>query len=289
MIVEFLASWNLFATTYLVGLTSATLLALVGVWVVAQDKIFLGAAVAQASTLGVAGVLWFAAYVGGSHWLETHLVLDLVAVSASILTAWLASRRGGYGRRSAEETIGWVFLLSSSVPVLLVAHSPHGLEEIQRLLFSTLLVASVVDLALLALLLAGTALAAWALFQPLLLLALDPDMAAAVGLRAGRWNTALALGLGVAVGLSIRSGGMLYTFGCLVLPALVAKSLCREVWPMLWVSPLVAGAASVLGFYLSYRFDLPPAHVTVALLSGLLLAAWGARAWRERSTSERID
>ena len=48
--LEFLASWSLFGTTYVVGLASAALLSLVGVQVVAQDKIFLGAAVAQQAT-----------------------------------------------------------------------------------------------------------------------------------------------------------------------------------------------------------------------------------------------
>jgi ABC-type Mn2+/Zn2+ transport system permease subunit len=280
MMLEFIASFGLFGTTYAVGLASAALLSLVGVWVVAQDKIFLGAAVAQASTLGVAGALWLGTRIGGSGWLESHLVLDTVAVAASIATAWLATRRADSGHRSAEETIGWIFLLSASLPVLMVAHSAHGLEEIQRLLFSTLLVASVADLAIFVLLLLAAALIAWRLFAPLLLFALAPDMAAAVGLRTQRFNLGLALGLGLAVGLSIRTGGMLYTFGCLVLPALIAKSLCREVRPMLWLAPLIGLVSSLVGFYVSYRFDLPPAHVTVGLLSASLPLGWGTRALR---------
>jgi ABC-type Mn2+/Zn2+ transport system permease subunit len=288
MMQEFLSSWGLFGTTYVVGMSSAATLALVGVWVVAQNKIFLGAAVAQASTLGVAGALWFGAHVGGSEWLESHAVLDTVAVAASIITAWLATRRVESGYRSAEETIGWIFLLSASIPVLLVAHSPHGLEEIQRLLFSTLLVASTLDAVLFALLLTGAALAAWRLFAPLLLLALDPDTAAAVGLRTARWNLALALGLGVVVGLSIRTGGMLYTFGCLVLPALIAKSLCREVRPMLLASPAIGLTASLIGFYVSFRFDLPPAHVTVGVLSLGLALGWGIRGLRSGAERETL-
>lgn len=283
MMLEFLQSFGLFGTTYAVGLVSAALLSLVGVWVVAQDKIFLGAAVAQASTLGVAAALWLGARLGGAAWLESHAILDGVAVAASIATAWLATHRADSGHRSAEETIGWIFLLSASVPVLLVAHSPHGLEEIQRLLFSTLLVASFADAVAFVVMLAGAALAAWRLFQPLLLFALDPDMAGAVGLRTQRLNLGLALGLGLAVGLSIRTGGMLYTFGCLVLPALITKSLCREVRPMLWLAPLIGLASSLVGFYVSYRFDLPPAHVTVGLLSACLPLGWGIRTLRAQS------
>jgi hypothetical protein len=64
--------------------------------------------------------------------------------------------------------------------------------------------------------------------------------------------------LGLAVGLSIRSAGMLYTFGCLVLPALVAKNICREVRPMFVVAPAVAVGTATVGFVLANHYDDPP-------------------------------
>ena len=47
-------SWALFHNTHLVGRLIRLLLALIGVLVVARDQIFIGAAVSQASTLGIA-------------------------------------------------------------------------------------------------------------------------------------------------------------------------------------------------------------------------------------------
>ena len=57
-------------------------------------------------------------------------------------------------------------------------------------------------------------------------------MAAAVGMNLKLWGLITSAWLGLAVGLAIRVSGMLYTFGCLVLPALIAKSLGREVCTM---------------------------------------------------------
>ena len=76
---------------------------------------------------------------------------------------------------------------------------------------------------------------------------------------------------------------MLYTFGCLVLPALVAKNLCREVRPMFIVSPLVALGTGAAGFVLANHYDYPPAQMTVALLSLLLTIAWLLRRLRHGS------
>ena len=66
MIADFVASWSLFGTTYAVGLLAAIALAQVGLWVVARNQIFLGAAVAQASALGVAAALFAAPWAGAA-------------------------------------------------------------------------------------------------------------------------------------------------------------------------------------------------------------------------------
>ena len=275
MIDAFLASWPLFQMTYLSGWAIAFVLALVGVWVVARDQIFLGVAVAQASTLGVAAALWLGGLGAGAaiaH-LGDDVVVAALAVVASIATA-LATVLRRAGAESAEAVTGWVFLVAASVPTLLLASDPHGLEEVHQLLFSTLIGATRVDLGVFVGLALLTALLAGRHHETLRLLAIDPDHVDAVGLRGRAWRAALAVWLGLAVGLSIRVSGTLYTFGCLVLPALVVKHLARDVRTMMIAAPAVAVAAAVVGFVLANHLDTPPAHATVALLCALLAAAW---------------
>jgi len=280
VIESFLGNWELFGTTWSVGILIAGALSVVGVWIVARDHIFLGAAVAQASTFGVAIALWLAGSAAGLHALESDAGATAFAVAASVATAWLAVRVGEGRSESHEAVTGWIFLLAGSIPVLMLAHSPHGLEEVQRLLFSTLLTASTGDLGFFAAIAVATVWAAVALHERLLLVTLDPELAGALGLSRRAWTGALAVWLGLAVGLSIRSAGTLYTFGCLVLPALIAKNVCREVSPMLWVSPLVAVTATGAGFVISTGLDWPPAHTSVGLLAAALPLAWGWRRLR---------
>ena len=73
---------------------------------------------------------------------------------------------------------------------------------------------------------------------------------------------------------------MLYTFGCLVLPGLAARSLCREITAMLFVAPLLGVVVSLAGFILANDLDYPPAQVAVALMSMLLVVSWGIRSVR---------
>lgn len=194
------------------------------------------------------------------------------------MIASLATIRGGVGRRESHEAItGWIFLLGASLSVLLLSHSPHGLEEIQRLASSSLIGATDADVWLFAGLTVVTVLTVARYNRRILLLTTDPVMAEVVGLRTAWWEVVMASWLGVCIGLSIRVSGMLYAFGLLVLPALIAKNVCREIRPMFIVAPLVALATAVSGFVLANHFDFPPGQMSVATLAGLLPLAWLVR------------
>lgn len=276
MIDSFFLSWELFRNTYLAGWLIALVLSLTGVWVVAKDQIFIGAAVSQASALGIALAAYVGALAGRAAHEESAPLPAVMAVVFSVLAS-LATARGGGRRESHEAVTGWIFLLSSSASVLLLSRSPQGLEEIRRLSSSSLIGATDGDVWLFT----GLGFAAVALLagynRHILLLATDPVMAEAGGMRTWRWSMAVSVWLGVCAGLSLRVSGMLYTFGLLVLPALVAKNVCREIRPMFLAAPLIGVGAAVGGFVLANHFDFPPGQMTVAILSLLLPLGWIVR------------
>jgi ABC-type Mn2+/Zn2+ transport system permease subunit len=280
MIRGFLDSWPLFHNAYLAGWLLAAALAVVGVLVVARDQIFIGAAVSQASTLGLAVAMRLGDVFAAAPWLRSDAFLSGLAVAFSAGAALLTARGGGVGRPSHEALTGGVFLFSASVAILVVAHSPHGLEEVHRLVSSSIIGASATDVWVLAVVALATGATFAVAHRRLLLLTLDPAMAAAVGVRVGAWSLLIALWLGLLIGLAIRCAGVLYGFGCLVLPPLVARNVCREVRPMLVVAPLVAVAAALVGFVVADARDLPPAQMTVAILCGLALLTSARRGSR---------
>lgn len=276
MIQDFFSSWALFHNTYITGCLIGLLLSVVGVLVVARDQIFLGAAVSQASTLGIALGMRIGGMFEGMHlsWLESDAFLSIMAVLFCVMAALFTWHGGKPKRESYEAATGWVFLLSASTSILIVSGSPHGLEEIYRLLSSNIIGATEADVWMFSTLVALTVLFFAITRRHILLLAMDPEMAIAVGMKRKIWEMLISVWLGLVVGLSMRSSGMLYTFGCLVLPALVAKSHCREVLSMFFVAPCVALTIGTAGFIFANHYDYPPAQMTVALLCLLLVLAW---------------
>jgi ABC-type Mn2+/Zn2+ transport system permease subunit len=276
MIQNFLSSWDLFHQIYLAGWLISFLLSLIGVLVVARDQIFIGAAISQASTLGVALTMGAAVLFPEDHypWLHSTIFLSAMAVIFSVMAASITGEGGASGKESHEAITGWVFLISASLSILIVSHSPHGLEEIHRLLSSSIIGATAVDVWVFGILTALTALLLTIFYRKILLFSLDPSMAVAIGMRIKIWNMLTSAWLGLAVGLSIRASGMLYTFGCLVLPALVAKNLCREVRDMFLLAPVVALLVGITGFVLANGYDYPPGQMAVALYCLLLVLVW---------------
>ncbi len=283
MIGEFLSSWSLFANAYLSGWLIGILLSLIGVLVVARDQIFIGAAVSQASALGIAVGMVTGSWMtlDEQSWWRSSAFYSLMGGIFSIIAALITTRGGRTpGQESHEAVTGWIFLVSLSFSVLLLTHSPHGLEEVHSILTSTIIGARRADVWLFTILTLLTIIALARYHQQALLVVLDPEMARAVGLQVDRWNTTLSIWLGIAVGFSIRVSGVVFAFACLVLPALIAKNLGREVSTMFFSSPLIALGASIIAFVLANHYDYPPGQTATACLCFLLLVAWLVRYWR---------
>ncbi len=284
MIASFLDSWPLFRETYLAAWLVALLLSVVGVFVVVRDQIFVGAAIAQASTLGIAiGLCLGSEWSAEESFFRSDTFLSMVAVLFAVVTA-LITARGGAGTaavESHEAITGFVFLLGGSAALLIIAHSPHGLDDVQRLLASSGIGATALDVVVLAVLTAATLLFVFMRRRALLLFAIDAPTARALGVRR-RTDALAAAWLGLALGLSMRVSGMLYSFGCLVLPALIAKSLCPAALPMFVAAPLIAVTSSVAAAVIGNELDFNQAQMAVALLCGVLAAAWSGRALRRR-------
>lgn len=282
MIEHFVSPWDLFYQSYLSGWLISLLLSIIWVLVVARDQIFIGAAISQASTLGAALALWAVAFFheGDFTFLHSTAFPLAMAVIFSVIAASLTGRGGATGKESHEAITGWVFLISASLAILLVSRSPHGLEEVHRLLSSSLIGATATDVLVFSILTVITVVLIAVFYRKIVLFALDSSMAMAIGMKMKFWNMITSAWLGLAIGLSIKASGMLYTFGCLVLPALIAKNLCREIRFMFWVAPVVAMGTGWMGFLLAHHFDYPPGQLIVALFCFLLLIAWIFRRFR---------
>lgn len=278
---DLIHSWPLLGDAWLAGWILAPLLGILGVLVVARRQIFIGAAIAQSATAGVAAGLAVSIWIGSHRSHAGEAVLGaacaiLAGIIAALAVGCSASRRPG----GLDGRTGWIYLVSAAAGVLLLAQDPHGSHLVSRLLASSLLGASAADAGIFAVLLAGAVLVTIVARDRLALIAIDPGFARSLGMNLRRWDVGIALTLGVAISLAINASGLLYAFGCLVLPAMAARTICREVRSQFWVAPVIALLGVLPGFAIANHHDLPPGQVSVLILAALVPLAWILGRWR---------
>ncbi|MBK8975370.1 MAG: metal ABC transporter permease [Planctomycetes bacterium] len=269
---EFLDSWALFGTAYLTGWFAALLLALLGVLVVARRQVLIGLAIAQASTFGIALAIWLGELLPSVSHHAHHGPPLLASIGAAVVAAWATLGPASRGR-VPDAVAAWIWLACSAGAVLLLAHSPHGTEEVETLMFSTLLGADDHDLWMFGVATVAAITVIARNRRALLLTATDRETARALGQPVDWIDRGTAWAVGLAVGSTLHATGTLYTFGCLVLPALAARYLCSRMVQMLWVAPMLALACSFAAFVIANSADLPPAQVAIAAQALVLVVA----------------
>ena len=264
---------NVLAGTMIVAAVCSYL----GVFIVLRRAVFVGAALAQVSSLGVALALFVTGALESWRGVHASLPPQPIALVLTIIAAVVmaAQRREGYLPR--ETLIGVAYAAASGLAILVVAVSTHAESEVLNLMCGNVLAIDTGEVLLLATLGVSVAIVHWLFFKEFLFVSFDPDMAMALGLRARLWNVVLFLTIGVTISLAIRAAGALVVFNFLVLPAATALSLGRSL-RVAFAAAIVAGmTSSLVGISISYVADLPSGPTIVAVSTALLLLVMAMR------------
>jgi zinc transport system permease protein len=263
---------NVLAGTMIV----AAICSYLGVFIVLRRAVFVGAALAQVSSLGVALALFlggFMGYAGHAHLPAQPFALALTVVAAALMAVQYRERRV-----PRETSVGVIYASAAAIAILLVAVSSHGESEVLNLLFGNVLTITFTEVVGLATLAFVVGLVHGLFYKEFLFVSFDPDMATALGLRARLWNVALFLTIGVTISLAIRAAGALVVFNFLVLPAATALMLGRGLRTTFAVAIATGILSALSGISISYVVDWPSGPTIVAVNTLLLIVTVAARA-----------
>lgn len=243
----------------LVGL----LCSLLGVYVVLRRIVFVGAALAQISTLGIAFAL-----LSGVNSTLAAFAFSLVAVAV------LSSRFMERGL-TQDSMLGIAYAAAWALGILLVVRSAKGMEEVVHLVQGNILTIDLPSLVGIGLVTAIVIPLHILFSKEFLFVSFDPEMALAQGVNVRFWNFLLYLALGSAIGVAIRGAGIFPVFSFLVMPATAALLLKKSMAGVFLAAAVIGLLASVSGVILSFLYDFPTGPLVVAIqtviLSGVFL------------------
>ncbi len=254
----------------LAGVLVALGLAPLSIYVVLRRIVFVGAAVAEISSAGVALAILF------------QLPPFAVALVLTVVTFLAFSRAADSPRLPLEALIGMLYAGGSAAAVLLIVKAPRGEGSILNVLFGNILTVPLPLLWGMVIAFAIVLLIQYLAYKEFLIIAYDPDMARALGIRVTLWNTIFYVVVGVAVAIAIRGVGALLTFTLLVAPGAAALCIAERLGRAFGLATGFGVLASLIGIFGSYWFDLPTGPTIVALLAAIFAASYAYAVLRPR-------
>jgi manganese/iron transport system permease protein len=245
-----------------ISVMAAVVCGVVGCHVVLRGMAFIGDAVAHAVFPGVA-----VAFV-----LQGSLVLG--GAVAGIVTAVLVAVFSQERRVREDAVIGVFFVAAFALGIVIISRAPGYAGSLQQFLFGSITGIPDEDVARVALssvaLLAVMAL----LHRGFVAVALDREMARALGLRVFALDLALYVAVTVAVVISLQTIGNILVLALLVTPAAAARMLTDRLGVMMVLAPVLGAVGAFVGIYLSWSWDLPVGGTIVLVLTAEFLVCW---------------
>ncbi len=243
------------------GLLSGALGGLLGSFAVLRQLSFFSDALGHSALLGITlGIL-----LG----IDPTLVLIPFAVLFALMTNQLVRR----SRLPADALLNIVY--SSSLAIAVVALSFLHIYKggIQQLLFGDILGVTVVDLALIAVLLVTTAAYLTLTRRDQVLLTLDEPLALSRGVPVSLHRLLFLVLLAVVVAISIKAVGVLLISAFVVIPACASRLVSRHFGAYVALAASLGAVCAVLGLLLSGALALPSGpSVVICQLLGFLVA-----------------
>lgn len=256
-----------------IGLTCSVL----GVYVVLRRIVFVGAALAQLSSAGIALSLFLGGY-GLTAWIGGYPTV--VSLVVTLLGAMFFGLGGGRRLISSEASIGVTYAVAAAAGILLVAKAAHG-EAHDIFLQGNILGITRRDTLVLLGVSVPVLLMHLVFYKEFLFVSFDRETARTLGYRVDRWNLLLYFTLGVVIASAMQFAGVLLVFNFLVLPAVTGLLLARTMGGTIAWAVISALVAVAVGFSLSVPFDLPSAPAMIAVSGLLAFVAWMIRRMRD--------
>jgi ABC-type Mn2+/Zn2+ transport system permease subunit len=265
---------NSIYTSVLVGFACP----LVGVFLVVRRLVFMGVALPQISSTGVAVALslplWFGFKLSEHSSQSAHTLAFAGSITFSLIAILVLAYLERRGHGQPEGRLGTAYVVSSALSILLLAKNPYGEIGWLDMLKGEVITISDFDLTLTAAALALVVVTLGIFHKELLLVSFDRETAVIMRKNVIFWDALLYVLIGLTVSMAVLSVGPLIAFGFLLIPALTAHLFARTMHQFTVLASAIGGTSAFLGFCIAYRWDLPVGPTDVVLLGVIYGIVW---------------
>lgn len=239
--------------------------AYLGLHIIRREVIFVDLALAQIAALGTT-----VGFLLGFEWHSeaSYLTSLAFAICGAIIFSLTRFRRPVVPH---EAIIGIVYVICAAACILVLSRAPEGGEQLKSLLVGHLLFVNWREIAYIAVIYSVIGVIHWAFRKRLLLISFDPETAFNSGVRVRWWDFVFYCTFAFVVTSSVDLAGVLLVFSFLVIPAVCAALITRDVRQRLFIGWTCGALTSIAGLIASYYWDFPPGAAVVCMFCVPLL------------------
>ena len=267
----FFENWEFFREAALSGAISGALLGALGIYILLGRIVFLSAALAQTSSVGVALAIWLTALLGFSHE-NTPFLLDPVIFSMIFTIGILALiSKGLRHTKSPDAALAALYLCGAAGTILIGTQIIHEIQDIQQLLTGNAVLVEHSDFMLLiiiSILILGVFGYAHRGFEAS---TFWPDNSRVAGFPVTAFNLIKYAAITIAIAITTRMMGALPVFALTCLPAMAVRK-APNLRTMFYLAMIVGSFVGFAGYVIAFAADFPvgPTQAITALICVLL-------------------
>ena len=239
----------------------------IGVYLVLRRLIFMGVALPQISSCGIAFTFALQGWGLLAHFHQSeHSLAFFGSTLFTIPTIVLLSLLVRRGRGSVESRLGTVYVLAGAWSILLLVTNPSGEHGLLDMLKGEIIAIPDADLKWTAAIFCAVILLLFLFRKEFLVVSFDREMAVTLKKNVLFWDALLFLLIGVTISMAVLSVGPLVAFGFLLIPSLIAHLFARNMRQFALIASFIGGLTAFCGFCIAYHWDYPVGPIDVALL-----------------------
>jgi zinc transport system permease protein len=248
----------------------------IGVFVVSQRVVFLGAALTQASIAGVA--FSFLHVISFEEIITTTMGIDipensflhdsepiLFSLLFALFTVVVFSQTHRQKYFTQDAVLGLVFVVAIALRIIFIQKSPVAeMAEIENILKGDILFIGSGDLYMLLFILAVIFIVFLVFQKQWKIVVFDSESADAHGVKSGYWLLLFYLIIGAGISLTTRYVGDVFTFAYLIIPSSLGILLGKNLTKVFVIAVVIGAVLPPVSLLLAFNLDLSSGPVAVA-------------------------
>lgn len=285
--------FELFPYAILGSIAAGVICSFLGVFVVSQRVVFLGAALTQAAIAGVA--FSFLHLLNLEEMLANMLGIQVIDESFlhhfehtffSLLFAVIAVLIFSQSYRQKfltnDSLLGIIFVIAIALRIIFIQKSPVAeVAEIESILKGDILFIGSQEFYTLITILIIILFIFFVFSKQLRFVTFDAETASAHGVNDRLWLLVFYLTVGIGISLTTRFVGDVFTFAFLILPATIAILLAKRVVNVFIYATIIGALIPPHAIYIAFVLDISSGPTAVVLAFILFLLVYFYKKWNK--------